>query len=156
MSNLWWTAQNWQLRNIHFNYHQTKRNAKNHFKQKFFIPIQIWKHLLMAFSCFPDALNPFCRQSICISPCCDQIALATSSNLLYIYSLTNQTLSFITKFSPHPKWLSCIFYHPTIPYLLTTGGAPNSRVSLWSTDGKVIRKQATFTLQRVSRILFFR
>lgn len=106
-------------------------------------------------TCFPGALNPFCRQPISISSCSDQLALATSTSLLYIYSYSNQNLSFQTKFSPHSKSLSCITFHPTIPGLLTTGGAPNSRVTLWLIKEKVIEKQTTFNLQRVSKILFF-
>ncbi|CAF4873882.1 unnamed protein product [Rotaria sp. Silwood1] len=102
----------------------------------------------MASICFPGALNPFCRQSISVSLCSDQLALATSSNLVYIYSYSNQNLSFITKFSPHSKSLSCMLYHPTIPDLLTTGGAPNSRVLLWSIEGKTVQKKATVNLQR--------
>ncbi|CAF1167616.1 unnamed protein product [Rotaria sordida] len=102
----------------------------------------------MALTCFPGALNPFCRQPISVSLCCDQLALATSSTLLYIYSYSNQNLSFITKFSPHSKSLSCMLYHPTIPGLLATGGAPNSRVILWSIEGKTVQKQATLNLQR--------
>jgi WD40 repeat protein len=105
----------------------------------------------MIATCFPGALNPFCRQPICVSPCSDQISLATSSSFIYIYSYSNQTLSFLTKFTPHSKSLSCMIYHPTIPGLLTTGGAPNSRVTLWSIKGKYIEKQTTFNLQRVSR-----
>jgi len=106
----------------------------------------------MAVTCFPGALNPFCRQPICISSCSDQLALATSSSLLYIYSYSNQNLSFMTKFSPHSKSLSCMIFHPTIPGLLTTGGAPNSRVTLWAIKEKFVEKQTTFNLQRVSRI----
>ncbi len=41
-------------------------------------------------------------------------------------------------------------FHPTIPGLLVTGGAPNSRVTLWSIKEKTIEKQTTFNLQRVS------
>jgi WD40 repeat protein len=111
----------------------------------------------MASTCFPGALNPFCRQPIYVSSCSDQIALATSSSsLLYIYSYSNQNLSFITKFSPHSKSLSCMVFHPTISGLLATGGAPNSRVTLWSIEGKTVQKQATFNLQRVSKIPFLR
>lgn len=108
----------------------------------------------MALTCFPGTLNPFCRQPICVSACSDQVVLATSTNLLYIYSYSNQNLSFITKFSPHAKSLSCMIFHPTVPGLLVTGGAPNSRVVLWSIQGKAIQKQATFNLQRVSDIIF--
>jgi len=104
---------------------------------------------------FPGALNPFCRQTICISSCSDQIALATSSSLLYIYSYSNQNLSFITKFSPHSKSLSCMIFHPTIPSLLVTGGAPNSRVILWSIKDRTVEKQTAFNLQRVSKRFFF-
>jgi WD40 repeat protein len=100
--------------------------------------------------CFPGALNPFCRQPVCISSCSDQISLATSSSLVYIYSYSNQNLLFRTKFSPHSKSLSCMVFHPTIPGLLVTGGAPNSRVTLWSIKEKTIEKQTTFNLQRVS------
>jgi WD40 repeat protein len=104
--------------------------------------------------CFSGALNPFCRQPICISSCSDQISLATSS-LLYIYSYSNQDLSFLTKFSPHSKSLSCMVFHPTIPGLLVTGGAPNSRITLWSIKEKTVEKQTTFNLQRVSKKFFF-
>ncbi|CAF4258016.1 unnamed protein product, partial [Adineta steineri] len=102
----------------------------------------------MASTCFPGVLNPFCRQSICVSTCSDQIALATSSSLVYLYTFSNQNLVFSTKFSPHSKSLSCMVYHPTIPGLLITGGAPNSRIILWSIEGKTIQKQASFNLQR--------
>jgi WD40 repeat protein len=105
-------------------------------------------------TCFPGALNPFCRQPICMSLCSDQIAMATSS-LLYIYSYSNQNLSFITKFSPHSKSLSCMIFHPTIPGLLTTGGAPNSRIILWLIKEKFVEKQTTFNLQKVSKKFFF-
>lgn len=104
----------------------------------------------MALTCFPGVLNPFCRQPICVSSCSDQLALATSPTLLYIYSYSSQNLSFITKYSPHSKALSCMLFHPTIPGLLVTGGAPNSRVFLWSINGKTVQKQATVNLQRVS------
>lgn len=100
--------------------------------------------------CFPGALNPFCRQSICLSTCSDQVALATSSSLVYLYSYTNQKLVFQNKFTPHSKALSCMLFHPTIAGLLVTGGTPNSRVNLWSIQEKTISKQSTFTLQRVS------
>lgn len=107
-------------------------------------------------TCFPGALNPFCRQPICTSSCSDQLALATtSSSLLYIYSYLNQNLSFQTKFTPHSKSLSCMVFHPTIPGLLATGGAPNSRVILWLIKEKTIEKQTTFNLQRVSKIFIF-
>jgi len=109
----------------------------------------------MISTCFPGALNPFCRQTICISLCSDQIALATSSSLLYIYSYLNQNLLFIKKFSPHSKSLSCMIFHPTIPGLLVTGGAPNSRIILWSIKDKIIEKQTTFNLQRVSKKFSF-
>ncbi|CAF3763564.1 unnamed protein product [Rotaria socialis] len=102
----------------------------------------------MALTCFPGALNPFCRQAICVSLCSDQLAVATSSTLLYIYTYSSQNLSFITKFSPHSKSLSCMLFHPTIPGLLATGGAPNSRVLLWAVEGKTVQKQATLNLQR--------
>lgn len=104
----------------------------------------------MLATCFPGALNPFARPPICISPCTDQLSLATSTPLLYLYSYANQTLSFITKFIPHSKSLSCAAFHPTIPGLLTTGGAPNSRVTLWMIQEKTVEKKSTFTLQRVS------
>lgn len=109
----------------------------------------------MATTCFPGSLNPFCRQAICISPCSDQIALATSSSLLYLYSHSNQNLVFQSKFLPHSKSLSCMTYHPTIPGLLITGGAPNSRVIFWSIDGKQVQKKATLNLQRVSEMRRF-
>ncbi|CAF0792052.1 unnamed protein product [Adineta ricciae] len=98
--------------------------------------------------CFPGVLNPFCRQTICISPCSDHVALATSSSLVYLYSFSNQALSFLTKYSPHSKSLSCMVFHPTIYGLLVTGGAPNSRVILWSIHEKTIQKRAAFNLQR--------
>ena len=101
--------------------------------------------------CFPGVLNPFCRQTICLSPCSDHVALATSSSLVYLYSFSNQALSFLTKYSPHSKSLSCMVFHPTIPGLLVTGAAPNSRVILWSIDEKTIQKRAAFNLQRVSK-----
>jgi WD40 repeat protein len=123
---------------------------------KQFSEISFFKRKAMALTCFPGALNPFCRQSICISSCSDQLALATSTSLVYIYSFSNQTLSFITKFSPHSKSLSCMIFHPTKSGLLVTGGAPNSRIILWSIEGKTIQKQAAFNLQRVSKILFLR
>ena len=108
----------------------------------------------MAVTCFPGALNPFCRQSLSVSLCSDQIALATSPNLVYIYLYSNRNLSFMTKFAPYSKSLSCMLFHPTIPSLLITGGAPNSRVILWSINGKTVKKQAAFNLQRVSKIRF--
>ena len=105
----------------------------------------------MALTCFPGAVNPFCRQSICVSPCSDQVALASSPCLLYLYSCSNPNFSFTTKFSPHSKALSCMAFHPTLPGLLVTGGAPNSRVNLWSIQGNTVEKRATFHLQRVSQ-----
>ncbi len=120
-----------------------------------FFEFQFLKERKMISTCFPGALNPFCRQTICISSCSDQIALATSSSLLYIYSYTNQNLLFIKKFSPHSKSLSCMIFHPTIPGLLVTGGAPNSRIILWSIKDKTVEKQTTFNLQRVSKKFFF-
>jgi len=101
--------------------------------------------------CFPGALNPFCRQSICLSSCSDQVALGTSSSLVYLYSYTDQKLIFQTKFTPHSKVLSCMTFHPTNAGLLVTGGTPNSRINLWSIQEKTISKKSTFTLQRVSR-----
>jgi WD40 repeat protein len=131
-------------------YHWSKEN--NQLEWKEFFEFYFFENTNeMASTCFPGVLNPFCRQSICISTCSDQIALATSSSLLYLYSFSNQNLSFVTKFSPHSKSLSCMVFHPTIPGLLVTGGAPNSRVILWSIEGKTIQKQAAFNLQRVSR-----
>jgi hypothetical protein len=48
-----------------------------------------------------------------------------------------------------------MIFHPTIPGLLVTGGAPNSRIILWSIKDKTVEKQTTFNLQRVSKKFFF-
>jgi hypothetical protein len=48
-----------------------------------------------------------------------------------------------------------MIFHPTIPGLLTTGGAPNSRIILWLIKEKFVEKQTTFNLQKVSKKFFF-
>ena len=132
----------------------TNKNALHMLQEESFHCISLCRSssiIDMALSCFPGAVNPFCRQPICVSSCSDQVALASSPSLLYLYSYSHPNFLFTTKFSPHSKALSCMVFHPTIPGLLVTGGAPNSRVNLWFIQRSTVEKRATFQLQRVSQ-----